>query len=706
MEDKTVPSLNLIDITSGRAALRRRFSLFDLNLPSVAKALLSPDQLAQWTGAQVNTNAPQSPRVDTERPFASPRNTDRRYAYLQPGHRSANTVNRLAVPCKLPYFLGTDVAALGLDGLASASSRSRGSKILHRLSTFSPRGKDKPSIDTDTETSGVAVVALLRGLLQDRQKLDQSCELRAPMSRDQLAEQVNQILVGIKSLGAALIGFAPVNSEARDMREKLLQVVAWDADLYAMVLPLLDQLKPDEIRLHAVDVADLLRSPLDDAAILQAVQFGLDANEAVAYRDAQWSLAPARLPGPLNDRRLVEQSDGAWASGGMASVYRLVYRADPAPVAMVWKPDEPTAGSVASDLIGITSNPARGVTPPHWASRSVATYRVAKRLGLSLVPRTDWAVHRARLGTAMALASGLAPSAKGPLSLTLNTQTAAALRACVGSLDALSRQFRFCSVEWSDQAADTLVFDQYLNEYKYDEEGRYVLDETEKRVQVKRREQVWVCQNFDSPSLRRDLVRLQWLDHLTGQVDRNPMNYLVALDDGGRASLSAIDNDLSFPSVADVPQPSGFNNIWLPNMPTVIDAEMAGAILDLGDDDWQQCLHGLLMPNEFQFACGRLAHVKAQVQRLERNGQVFDPADRTWASAEMAACLGLDDIDQAVRAANSDDQLGDLWTQAVQHSYLKRDATKQAMVLAGRDGMAYFAPAAIRAYIQDNLLKG
>jgi hypothetical protein len=704
MEEKTVPLLNLTDITSARASLRRRISLFDLTLPSVAKALLSPDQLAQWTGAPLNTNAPQSPRSDNERLLASPRNAERRYTHLQPSHRAANTIDRLAVPCKKPHFLGEDAVDRGLDELASASSRSRGSKILYRLSTLSPRGKDKPSSDTDAETSGEAVVALLRGLLQDRRKLDQSCQLRALTSRIHLAEQVDQIQACIRALGAALTRFAPVNREAQAMREKLLRLVAWDADLYASVLSWVERLQPSEIRLHAVDVADLLRSPLDDAAILQAVQWGVDANEAVAYREAQWSLAPARLPGQFNDRRLVAQSDGVWASGGMASVYRLVYEADPAPLAMVWKRDDPRAGSIGSDLIGITGNPARGVTPPHWASRNLASYRVAVRLGLSLVPRTEWAVHEGVLGTVMAIAGGLAPSAKGPLSLTLDAQTAAALKNCAGGLEALARQFRFCSVDWSDQAADTLVFDQYLIEYKFDDDD-YVLDQAGERIQVKRREQVWVCQNFDSPSLRRDLTRLQWLDHLTGQVDRNPMNYLVAWDDGGCACLSAIDNDLSFPAVADVPLPSGVNSIWLPNMPTVIDADLATAILGLGDDDWQKCLHGLLMSNEFQFACERLANVKAQVQRLKREGRVFDPTDRTWASAEMAACLGLPGIDQAVLAA-TDDQLGDLWLEAAQHSYLKRDATKQAMVLSGRERMATFEPAAIRAYVKDELLKG
>ena len=43
-----------------------------------------------------------------------------------------------------------------------------------------------------------------------------------------------------------------------------------------------DQAKYD-IRLHALDIADLLRSRLDDAEVLLTLRFGVDANGAVAY---------------------------------------------------------------------------------------------------------------------------------------------------------------------------------------------------------------------------------------------------------------------------------------------------------------------------------------------------------------------------------------------------------------------------------------
>jgi len=707
MEEKTVPRLDLGASSNGRAALRRRFSLLDLNLRQTAQVLLTSEEFAAWTTASPERAATSYARVgDTDLPFASPRNRERRYAHLQAGYRAANTVDRLSVPCRLPHFLGQEQVARGLAGMGSASSRSRSSKLLSRLSMLSPRSKDKLQLDGGSDATGVVVMNCLWDLLQYRQTLDKSCELRALLQKGQLDTQITLLKAGIQSVDSVLQRFAAPTPEARDLHDKLLQLAAWDLELYSQILPWLEWQKPAEIRVHAVDLADLLRSPLDDASVLQAVQLGLDANEAVAYRDAQWKPEAARLPGAFNDRCLQAPPACAWASGGMGSVYRLTYQAVPAPVVMVWKPEDPAAGSLATDIIGITSNEARGGTPSHCAGRSVATYRVAQRLGLCLVPRTEWAVHQARLGTAMAMAQGLAPSSKAPLTLALDAGTAKALRAREDALEALARRFRFRSVTWSAQAPDALVFDQYLSEYAFDDAGEYVKDGQGHRIEVKRPEQVWVCQDFASPSFRRELTRLQWLDHLTGQVDRNPMNYLVAWGDDGRASVSAIDNDLSFPAIRELPPPSGANCIWLPAMPTVIDSELAEAIVGLGDDDWQQCLHGLMMPSEFQFACARLAEVKAQIGRLKEGPGVVDPADETWASAGLASRLGLDGIEQAVSALTDNAQLDSLWVEAAQHSYLRRDAVKQAMVRSGCDRMAYFDALAIRAYVKDGLLKG
>ncbi len=52
--------------------------------------------------------------------------------------------------------------------------------------------------------------------------------------------------------------------------------------------------------------------------------------------------------------------------------------------------------------------------------------------------------------------------------------------------------------------------------------------------------------DFDIPGLRREMVRLQFLDHLCAQCDRYENNYLIDADASGNVSLSGIDNELSF----------------------------------------------------------------------------------------------------------------------------------------------------------------
>ena len=705
MEEKFAPLLNVTDLASGRASLRRRFSLFDLDLRQVAKVLLTPEQFATWTGTSVNTDALLSPRSDTVRAFASPRSTERLHAHLPFGRRTKASVDELSVPCRLPHFLGPDCVSKGIDDLFTPTRASRQSRVLSRLSVLSPR-LQKPAETARDATTGEMVVAVLRELLAERQALDKGWTPRAVVGRDQLVSQLAVLRARIRAVGTMLERLDADNKEATSLGEKILQLQAWDAELYDAVLPWVDHWKPVAICLHAVDIADLLRSPLDDAAVLTALHVGLDANEAVAYADAQWPLAQERLPEALNDRRLVGQVERAWAAGGMTSVHKLTYQVSTGSLVKVWKPEDASAGSVASDLIGITANDARGGTPPHCAGRAVASYRVARLLGLNLVPETEWAVHEACLGTAMALANGKAPSSKGPFELCLGGETADALKELDDALPALAKRFGFCSVEWSQAAEHTLVLDRYLIDHVFDQRGEYVLDAEGKRKQVHRPEQVWVAQDFGHPALRRDLIRLQWLDHLTGQVDRNPMNYLVDRRQDGGVSVSAIDNDLSFPAVPQVPQPTGNNMIWLPALPELVDDEMAKALLAVTESDWAACLHGLLMPNEFQFACERLAAVKAKVKQLGSDGLVVPPGNEAWASPQLSEMLGLADVQQRVDAAANDDELWELWLSGCQRSYLQRDATKQAMVLAGRDACALFDPVAIKAFIRDALLKG
>lgn len=706
MEERTVPLLNLTDISSVRASLRRRLSLFDLNLRQVAAVLLTPEQFAKWAGAQPSSDTPLSSRGPMGNPaLASPRSAERRFGHLQLGSRPLIFVDRLSLPCRKPHFLGEDFVSQGIDDLFSPSRRSRHSKWMNRLSVLSPRSQKNAEAPKEVATAEM-VVASLHELLAGRQALDQAWTDRAPLGRDQLVAQLEVLQAGLRNVGSRLDRFDPGAKVARDLRQNLLRLHGFDETLYGSVLPWIDQSKPEANRLHAVDIADLLRSSLDDAKVLLALHFGLDANEAVAYEREQWPPAPARLPGMLSDRRLLGQPDYGWAAGGMATVHKLTYRSEPEPVSVIWKPENSSAGSLGSDYLGITSNEARGGTAPFYCARAVASYRVDRLLQLNLTPQTEFAVHQGKLGAAMAPVGGLAPSSKGPFLLPLGTDIATALKKLADALPRLANQFRFCSVTWSATAENTLVFDHYVEDFVFDEDGVRLQDANNQPLIQRRRQQVCVVQDFAHPALRRALNRLQWLDHLTGQVDRNPMNYLVDLRSDGNLFLGAIDNDLSFPSVPQLPQMTALNSIWLPSMPEVVDEVMAGAILAVDEKAWGDALHGLLMPSEFQFACTRLAAVQDRIKELMANKRVVTAALDAWAGPELTQLLNLAGLQERMEAATTALDLADLWESSCRHSYLLRDATKQAMVLTGRDPMPYFDPAAIRAYIEKELLKG
>lgn len=708
MEEKTVPLLNLSDIAGGRAALRRRLSLLDLNLRQVASVLLTPAEFADWSAAALDVAF--SPRNGkSSRDFASPSGRGRKFDALLSHQRTGITVDRLSVPCRPPLFLGPDLLDAGLDSLPSGARRSTASKVFRRLSTFSPR-RDKARDSKALGGTGGLVVAVLRDLLMARFELDKDWVLRSLVDRDQLASQQIAFLARIKAVASMLEQFAPIGPEALEMKEKLVLLAGHDCQLYSAVMPWLEQHQPPQVRLHLVDIADLLRTALPDEWIALSVQLGLDANEAVAYHNAQWALEPACLPDQLSDRRLLGTPVTAWASGGMASVHKLTYRVDAESQTVVWKAEDAAASTLATDLMGITANQSRCGVPPHFSGRSVATYRTSALLGLDLVPRTRWSVHQGELGTAMDLAPGHAPSSKGPFRVTLDPESAQALKETDLGLEALAKRFGFCSVTWADATADTLVFDHFVVEFVFDKHGNYVLHPDGRRRESRRRLCAWVRQDFGNPTLRRDLTRLQWLDYLTGQVDRNPMNYLVHWPEGGSAVLSAIDNDLSFPAEPELPEPSLTNQIWLPAMPEVVDKVLAEAILGVQEEDWRGCLQGLLLPVEVQMACARLAAVKDRLKVLQAQQRVVGTGERAWSSQQMSEWLGLSALRDMFRGGKGDQlkdrELEDLWVRASQRSYLLRDATKQTMLLMGRENGPLFDPAGIRAFIRDDVLKG
>lgn len=136
---------------------------------------------------------------------------------------------------------------------------------------------------------------------------------------------------------------------------------------------------------------------------------------------------------------------------------------------------------------------------------------------------------------------------------------------------------------------------------------------------------------YSDPQVRRELTKLQFLDHLCGQGDRHHNNYFIDRDENGKVTVTGIDNDQSFGKNLHDPNGIargkskdnyGFRGVYLP---MVIDTEMAQAFRDLTPERLEELLGEMLTPEEIAAAKDRLIDIKYHIETLEENGHVIKP---------------------------------------------------------------------------------
>jgi hypothetical protein len=136
---------------------------------------------------------------------------------------------------------------------------------------------------------------------------------------------------------------------------------------------------------------------------------------------------------------------------------------------------------------------------------------------------------------------------------------------------------------------------------------------------------------FDDPAVRREITKLQLLDHLVGQGDRHSNNYFIERDSNGKVTVTGIDNDQCFGQNLRDPsgicqgktdQDKGFRGT---KMPPVIDSDMAKTFQDLTPESLEATLTGKLKPEEIAAAKDRLAGIKAHIMTLRLSGNVISP---------------------------------------------------------------------------------
>ncbi len=134
------------------------------------------------------------------------------------------------------------------------------------------------------------------------------------------------------------------------------------------------------------------------------------------------------------------------------------------------------------------------------------------------------------------------------------------------------------------------------------------------------------------PNLMRQLSKLQLLDALTGQIDRNEGNYFIQFDRAGNVlRVTAIDNDASFGTRDQV---SGQFREY-PGFSKYVDKEMATAITTIPNALFQLILSDLLTPNEFAAFMERLLKLKTLL--VSNTTRLLDPNE--WDQAVQKGLL-------------------------------------------------------------------
>ncbi|MBC7811227.1 MAG: hypothetical protein H7175_08775, partial [Burkholderiales bacterium] len=137
--------------------------------------------------------------------------------------------------------------------------------------------------------------------------------------------------------------------------------------------------------------------------------------------------------------------------------------------------------------------------------------------------------------------------------------------------------------------------------------------------------------SWNDPKLQQSLSRLQLMDALTGQVDRNMSNFFINTDDNGNVTqLTGIDNDMAFGKRRDNID-FQFN---YPGISAFVDAELARRIIALKPQELVWLLDDLLDPDELAALITRLKKLQAFLLDLQTKKKLLEPNQWNAATAQ------------------------------------------------------------------------
>ncbi len=123
--------------------------------------------------------------------------------------------------------------------------------------------------------------------------------------------------------------------------------------------------------------------------------------------------------------------------------------------------------------------------------------------------------------------------------------------------------------------------------------------------------------HIDDPGLQRFLSRLQLIDNIAFQVDRQNSNYYLQFDDAGRViGITGIDNDMAMGTKTDLNDADVVRNQAYPGLSLLVDRDLAQAIQALDHDVLAIAMADLLTPLEIGALLDRLSALKGYLKAI------------------------------------------------------------------------------------------
>ena len=300
--------------------------------------------------------------------------------------------------------------------------------------------------------------------------------------------------------------------------------------------------------------------------------------------------------------------DAGFASGAMSSVDKIRYQDGTEGVFKAERRDGPMPHEAARN----TGIPDR-LADANMSGRAVATSKLDQALGLNLVPRTEFAVHGVRAGCVQEFARGGTLFSTGAVKVDIDDDVDVMKDILDGNGNGMGHGSDEIGTRRLAQVANARpeVRDRAIAELM---EGGHLWATREEASSMG-------SVDLAAPTVQKSLADAHIMDFLTGQVDRNPGNFIFERGVDGQVRAKLIDNDLSFgarltrldhDSLAGVE-----SGVMLTRMPRLIDSDTARRISAMTPDGLRAALADTgLTDDEIDAATVRLGQLQGHIRQV------------------------------------------------------------------------------------------